>query len=230
MYLENIPLLNSLNIYSITIRILLALLLGGLLGIEREQKQRPAGFRTYVIVCIGATLTCITNVYMCEMMGSSDPARIPAQVVSGIGFLGAGTILVTRNSHVKGLTTAAGLWCSATIGIAIGSGFYSGAIICSIIIVFSLRILSLVDKYFMKYNKYICVYAEYSSNNYIKTLIKYCKKHNYSVHELDIYQNPAGDGGYATYTVKIRDPKMRQDVLNDMRSFEDALLTEEMAN
>ncbi len=230
MYLEHIPLFSELNIYSITVRILLALFLGGLIGIEREQKQRPAGFRTYVIVCIGATLTCITNVYMCDMLGSSDPARIPAQVVSGIGFLGAGTILVTRNSHVKGLTTAAGLWCSATIGIAIGSGFYCGAIICSVIIVFSLRILSLVDKYFMKYNKYICIYAEYSTHSYIRNLVKYCKTHNYAIHELEIYRDSNSEGGYVTYTVKIQDPKMRQAVIADMRSFEGALLTEEMAN
>lgn len=147
MYLENVALLNQLNIYSITLRIVLALLLGGVLGIEREQKQHPAGFRTYVIVCLGATLACITNIYMYEHFGGNDPARIPAQVVSGIGFLGAGTILVTRNNHIKGLTTAAGLWCCATIGIAIGSGFYSGAILCSVIIVFSLRILTMVDKH-----------------------------------------------------------------------------------
>ena len=123
MYFENIPVFSELNLFSILLRIALALILGGALGIEREQKQHPAGFRTYVIVCLGATLACITNLYMCERLGGTDPARIPAQVISGIGFLGAGTILVTRNNHVRGLTTAAGLWCCATIGIAVGPAF-----------------------------------------------------------------------------------------------------------
>ena len=94
MYFENIPVFSELNLFSILLRIALALILGGALGIEREQKQHPAGFRTYVIVCLGATLACITNLYMCERLGGTDPARIPAQVISGIGFLGAGTILV----------------------------------------------------------------------------------------------------------------------------------------
>ena len=99
MYFENIPVFSELNLFSILFRIALALILGGALGIEREQKQHPAGFRTYVIVCLGATLACITNLYMCERLGGTDPARIPAQVISGIGFLGAGTILVTRNNQ-----------------------------------------------------------------------------------------------------------------------------------
>ena len=117
MYFENIPVFSELNLFSILLRIALALILGGALGIEREQKQHPAGFRTYVIVCLGATLACITNLYMCERLGGTDPARIPAQVISGIGFLGAGTILVTRNNHVRGLTTAAGLWCCARLAL-----------------------------------------------------------------------------------------------------------------
>ena len=93
MILEHIEILHSLNIFSITLRIFLALILGGALGLEREQKQRPAGFRTYMIVCVGSALACITNLYMVEALNASDPARIPAQVISGIGFLGAGTIL-----------------------------------------------------------------------------------------------------------------------------------------
>ena len=82
MYFENIPVFSELNLFSILFRIALALILGGALGIEREQKQHPAGFRTYVIVCLGATLACITNLYMCERLGGTDPARIPAQVIS----------------------------------------------------------------------------------------------------------------------------------------------------
>lgn len=228
MYLENVAFLSELNIFSITLRIVLALLLGGVLGIEREQKQHPAGFRTYVIVCLGATLACITNVYMCERMGSGDPARIPAQVISGIGFLGAGTILVTRNNHIKGLTTAAGLWCCATIGIAIGSGFYSGAILCSVIIVFSLRILTLVDKHLTRFNKYIAMYVEYQDSVFIRSLIKYCHQHHYELHDLEIFPAANQPNGFATFSLKVTDPLIHEQIINDIRNLSGTLLLEEI--
>lgn len=228
MYLENIALFHELNICSITLRILLSLLLGGVLGIEREQKQHPAGFRTYVIVCLGATLACITNIYMCEQLGGTDPARIPAQVISGIGFLGAGTILVTRGNHIKGLTTAAGLWCCATIGIAVGSGFYSGAILCSLIIVFSLRILTFVDKHLTQSHKYIAFYAEYEDSVFIQNLVKYCNTHHYELHDLEIFPANEKNGGFATFSVKITNPALRNTVQDDIRSLSNSLILEEI--
>lgn len=224
MFLENIPILRELNIVSICLRILLALLLGGLLGLEREQKQRPAGFRTYIIVCLGATLASITNIYMCEYLGAGDPARLPAQVISGIGFLGAGTILVTRNNHIKGLTTAAGLWCCATIGIAIGTGFYSGAIICGLIIVFSLRILSLVDKAFSKYRKYINLYTEFTDSHFTSALLQYCHEKNYEIFDLDLFPSKTSTtdaiSGTATFTIKLPDASLRNELLRELHDID----------
>jgi len=232
MYLETLPLLKELNIVSVSLRILLALILGGLLGIEREQKHRPAGFRTYIVVCLGATLAGITNMYIFQMTGTGDPARIPAQVISGIGFLGAGTILVTRSSHIKGLTTAAGLWCSATIGIALGCGFYSGAIICSLAIVFSLRILTLVDKYFDHCRKFINIYAEFSDPHFSSFLIKYCADKNYELIDLDLFpaKAPSGDivTGVATFTIKADNPKNYTDILNDLQKLNGVVLVHKL--
>lgn len=232
MYLETIPLLSELNIVSITLRIFLALILGGLLGIEREQKQRPAGFRTYIVVCLGACLAGITNMYMFQSLGTGDPARIPAQVISGIGFLGAGTILVTRSNHIKGLTTAAGLWCSATIGIAVGCGFYSGAILCSLVIVFSLRILTLVDKHFDRYRKFINIYAEFSDPHFSGELIKYCSNKNYELMDLDLFpaKAPFGDvvTGVATFIIKTDNPKNCPDILNDLQNLNGVVLVQRL--
>ncbi len=232
MYLETLPLLKELNIVSITLRILLALILGGLLGIEREQKHRPAGFRTYIVVCLGATLAGITNMYMFQTTGTGDPARIPAQVISGIGFLGAGTILVTRSSHIKGLTTAAGLWCSATIGIALGCGFYSGAIICSLAIVFSLRILTLVDKHLDHRRKFINIYAEFSDPHFSSELIKYCNDKTYELIDLDLFppKTPSGDivTGVATFTIKADNPKNYTDILNDLQNLNGVVLVHKL--
>ncbi len=224
MFLENLPILSELNIVSISVRILLALILGGLLGIEREQKQRPAGFRTYIIVCLGATLASITNIYMCEYLGAGDPARLPAQVISGIGFLGAGTILVTRNNHIKGLTTAAGLWCCATIGIAVGTGFYSGAIICGVIIVFSLRILTMVDKAFNKYRKYISLYVEFSDSYFTSALLEYCHEKNYEILDLDLFPSKKSTtdaiSGTATFTIKLPNASLRKELIKELHDIE----------
>ena len=129
MILENIPVLKELTIWSILLRSGLALLFGGILGYDREKKGRPAGFRTYMVVCLGSALAMMTGIYLTNITGSGDSGRIAAQVISGIGFLGAGTILVTKQRQVKGLTTAAGLWAAACIGLAMGAGFYSGGII-----------------------------------------------------------------------------------------------------
>lgn len=122
-------LLQELNWISITVRLLLALICGGILGIEREKKRRPAGLRTYMLVCVGAAFVMITNEYMSFKYEGVDPSRMGAQVISGIGFLGAGTIIVTGRNRVKGLTTAAGLWAAACIGLAAGAGFYSGQLL-----------------------------------------------------------------------------------------------------
>ena len=107
---------------------------GGLIGLERSRKNRPAGFRTYMIVCLSAALVIMTNQFIYNNFGGNDPARLGAQVISGIGFLGAGTIIVTSRSQVKGLTSAAGLWASACLGVAIGIGFYSGALIVAFVV------------------------------------------------------------------------------------------------
>lgn len=107
------------------IRLALALLAGGILGIERTRKLRPAGMRTYMLVCIGSCSTMLAGIYLYEMFGPGfDPARMAAQVISGIGFIGAGTILVAPHQKVRGLTTAAGLWAVACLGINIGVGNY----------------------------------------------------------------------------------------------------------
>ncbi|HLR89065.1 MAG TPA: MgtC/SapB family protein, partial [Atopostipes sp.] len=114
---------------TITFRVVLAIFVGGLIGTERDIKNRAAGIRTHMLVCLGAAVVMMTNQYVVESFPESnlDITRMGAQVVSGIGFLGAGTILVTSHNRIRGLTTAAGLWAAATLGLAIGIGFYEMA-------------------------------------------------------------------------------------------------------
>lgn len=129
---DNLPIdVDSINLVSISIRLLLAIIIGGIIGTERDYKNQAAGIRTHMLVSMGAAIIMMTNQYIFEMYPEAniDITRMGAQVVSGIGFLGAGTILVTNNNRVRGLTTAAGLWAAAAIGLAIGIGFYEMAIL-----------------------------------------------------------------------------------------------------
>ena len=135
------------NCVSTVFRLLLAVVLGGLIGSERGRHGRSAGLRTHIIICVGAALTSLVGLYAVEIIGKSgDALRISAQVISGIGFLGVGTILVRNNSIVTGLTTAAGLWTTATIGIAVGYGFYLGSIVATVICIFAATVLSRLQK------------------------------------------------------------------------------------
>ncbi|MBO5868173.1 MAG: MgtC/SapB family protein, partial [Oscillospiraceae bacterium] len=120
--------LRDISLMSVIIRISVAIIVGGLIGLERGLKNRPAGMRTYMVVCLGSCLIMLTNQYIFQATQLGDPVRMGAQVVSGIGFLGAGTIIVTRRNQIKGLTTAAGLWAAAGVGLAIGIGFYEAAV------------------------------------------------------------------------------------------------------
>ena len=114
--------LRELTYLAVGLRIVAALLMGGILGLERGMKNRPAGLRTYMLVCVGSCLIMMTNQYIYQAAGTGDPPRMSAQVVSGIGFLGAGTIVVPQRNQIKGLTTAAGLWACAAAGLALGIG------------------------------------------------------------------------------------------------------------
>ena len=135
----------------VALRLFVAALLGGVVGIERENKRRAAGLRTHVLVSLGASLVMVLSEYLFRKyqgLTNVDPSRLGAQVISGIGFLGAGTI-IKQGVNVKGLTTSASLWAVACIGLAAGSGFYSAAVIASAIVFITLRTLSKFENVLM---------------------------------------------------------------------------------
>lgn len=163
-----LKLLNQFNVISVIVRILLAMLLGGLIGIEREKSKRPAGFRTHILVCVGACMTALIGLFVWYEMGDvTDPVRISAQVISGIGFLGVGTIMVKEHDHITGLTTAAGLWTTAAIGIACGYGFYSAAFVCTLVVAVTSAILFKLEKGTRKRNCVRSIYLEIANTEYV---------------------------------------------------------------
>lgn len=153
-------LLREVTYLSVFARIIVSLILGGVIGLERGLKNRPAGLRTYMLVCVGACLIMLTNQYIYQVFQVGDPVRMGAQVVSGIGFLGAGTIVVTKHSQIKGLTTAAGLWTSAAVGLAVGIGFYEAALFGGAMIVTILTILHRWDDVMHRSSKAVEIYVE----------------------------------------------------------------------
>ena len=157
---------------SIVVRILSAIIVGGLIGLERGMKNRPAGLRTYMLVCIGSCLIMLTNQYIYQYTGAGDPMRLGAQVVSGIGFLGAGTIVVTKHNQIKGLTTAAGLWASAGVGLAWGIGFYEAALTATIGIYTILTILQRWEHRVHKKNRVLEIYVELLNSVPLSELIQ----------------------------------------------------------
>lgn len=141
---------------NIILRLVIACILGGLIGYERELTNRPAGFRTHILVCVGSALVMVTSDFIFSKycgQTSMDPARLGAQVISGIGFLGAGTI-IREGYNVKGLTTAASLWAVACVGIAAGAGFYEGAVVATILIVLTLILLKKLEGHFFRKNRF----------------------------------------------------------------------------
>lgn len=178
--------LAGINMVSIVVRLLMAVIMGGLIGIERGRKGRPAGFRTHMLVCLGSALAMLTNQYVFEVFNTSDPVRLGAQVISGIGFLGAGTIIVTGRHQVRGLTTAAGLWASACMGLAIGIGFYSAAIVTCVAILFVSAMLHRLDEYVHSKSKVMELYVEFEEISHISNFIESLKEHRIRVTEIEM--------------------------------------------
>lgn len=170
IFSETYEMLKELNAVSIAVRIILAVVIGGCIGLDRGRHGRAAGLRTHILVCLGAAMTTMIGLYVSNELGSpGDPLRMGSQVVSGIGFLGAGTIMIRNRSHITGLTTAAGLWATACIGLGIGVGFYEGVLIAFCVVVFTITVLTRLEKS-KKYHYRGAYYVELSDVGKAKQL------------------------------------------------------------
>lgn len=195
--------IRSVTPYSVCIRMLLALLCGGIVGLERSFKNRPAGLRTHMLVCIGATIASVTGLFLyLDLQYPADLSRIGAQVVAGLSFIGAGTIIVTKKNTIKGLTTAAGLWTTGIIGLAIGAGFYEGAIISTFLIL-------LAETWFAKIGKKITHITEirfeilYEQKEALDKVMRYCKDNRLSINNLQVNIDDNSVNGHVLYNAKI---------------------------
>lgn len=185
--------LREVTYLSVILRLVCAMAIGGIIGLERGMKNRPAGMRTYMLVCVGSCLIMLTNQYLFQVSNSGDPMRLGAQVVSGIGFLGAGTIIVTKHNQIKGLTTAAGLWAAAGVGLALGVGFYEAALVAGFLIFAVLTLLQRWDDRMRSKTRTLEIYLEFSDKTSLGNLIRQIREMNVEIDNIQMEQDSASE-------------------------------------
>lgn len=209
--------LREFHLVSVLLRLTLAMLCGGLIGLERGRKHRAAGFRTYMLVCLGAALTMLLGEYEYEMLTyhwtelaaqigiRTDVSRFSAQVINGIGFLGAGTVIVTGKQQVKGLTTAAGLWASACMGLAIGAGFYECVIPAFVLIILVIQTLPAMEAYVVEKARNMNIYVAFDTLEHMGMIIGCIKEQGAHIYEVDIDRGAEEEkrGPSAVFTIRL---------------------------
>ena len=204
--------------WDVCLRLFLAMLCGGIIGVERGRKHRPAGFRTYILVCVGSALTMVLSAYIVAMhdtwikvapnLAKSDYARFGAQVINGIGFLGAGTIIITGKNQVKGMTTAAGLWASACMGLAIGAGFYWGALVGCILMILTVTVFAKIETFITSRSRNITIYLEFDQTDNIADIVEKIKARGVRIFDVEIMKaNQGGASKYPGAILVMRLPK-----------------------
>ena len=181
--------LREMTTLSVCVRMLIAMALGAVIGLERSAKNRPAGFRTHILVCLGAATAAMTGLFIVLKLGMlSDASRISAQVISGLGFIVAGTIVVTKKMSIKGLTTAAGLWTTGIIGLAVGSGYYELALIAAILVLLAETVFFDVGRK-IKHQPEYTLEVHYNSKTSLDNVLRYCKDNGMSIINLKIHSS-----------------------------------------
>lgn len=182
------------DLLGMSVRVLLALVCGGLIGIERSGKRRPAGFRTHILICLGATMTTATSQYMYLVMRYPiSMSRMGAQVIAGVSFIGAGAIIMTKWRRVRGLTTAAGLWVVAIVGLCCGTAFYEGAVYATVLVLIAEVFFSKLEFHLLRDTREITVYAEYIKPSCLEDIVSRC--HGLGVKIVDLEITKKSDSG-----------------------------------
>ena len=234
--------LRELNMPSLLLRLSLAMLLGGVIGLDRGRKRRAAGFRTYMLVCLGAALTGVISQYL-QVMGTTewaevtaqmnkqvDVSRIGAKAIGGVGFLGAGTIIITGRQEVKGLTTAAGLWASACMGIAIGAGFYECVIIAFALIFICMRFLPILENFIIENARNMNLYVEFTSLDDVGAIINCIKAQDANIYEVELNHGRAeqAEKPGAVFTIRLNHKRHHEQVLAAIAGLETVTTIDEI--
>ena len=231
LWKEMLEIAQGWSLEALIIRMFWAMLVGTLIGIDREMKNRSAGIKTHVLVCIGAALVMMTSQYIQVAFPEvkADLNRIGAQVISGVGFLGVGTIIVTGKNQVRGLTTAAGLWACACCGLAVGIGFIEGTVIALIFIMFTLKVLNLLDVRIHKNAKILDIYLEFENNKAVHQFTEDMHGLEVKISGFELAKSQIkGEGPSAIISLSVDDRKLRPVMLDTLRAMEYIRYAEEL--
>ena len=215
---------------AVVLRIIAAVIIGGIIGLERGMKNRAAGLRTYMLVCVGACLVMLTNQFIFQAYGTGDPVRMGAQVVSGIGFLGAGTIIVTRRSQIKGLTTAAGLWSAAGVGLALGIGFYEAAVVGGVAIFVVMSLMQKMDDKMRRRTRTFELYFELSSEVSLGDFLRCVRELDFEVSDVQRERDSETESNVRAYIALMKSQKRRDhlDILELLQGIPGVIYLEEL--
>lgn len=220
----------ELDTLSVVVRLALAVFCGGIIGIERERKRRPAGFRTHILICLGACMATLTSQFIAlELQLYTDMARLGAQVIAGIGFIGAGTIIITKRRQVKGLTTAAGLWTAAVVGLCAGAGFYEGVVVTTVVVIIAELIFSKIEYFVFAHARAFNMYVEYTEGGNLGKIVDTIKKKGGFIMDLEITKSAAETKNpCAVFSVQTPRKISHQELMSIISRLDGIVLVEEL--
>ena len=212
------------NIQNILIRVIISAVLGGVIGLDRGMKHRGAGTKTITIVCLGATLVMLTEQYIqINFPGLANMNRLAAQVISGVGFIGVGTIIVSKH-RVRGLTTAATLWASACVGLAVGIGFIEGGVLITLMMLVSLHLLPFVERLATKHSRYCNVFIDLEKNQHLHVVIHNLKEAGIIIDSMEMSEpKVAGEGISVHLVLYIKRAAQRTDIYDILMKLDEVM-------
>ena len=212
------------NIQNILIRVIISAVLGGVIGLDRGMKHRGAGTKTITIVCLGATLVMLTEQYIqINFPGLANMNRLAAQVISGVGFIGVGTIIVSKH-RVRGLTTAATLWASACVGLAVGIGSIEGGVLITLMMLVSLHLLPFVERFATKHSRYCNVFIDLEKNQHLHVVIHNLKEAGIIIDSMEMSEpKVAGEGISVHLVLYIKRAAQRTDIYDILMKLDEVM-------
>ena len=213
------------SIQNILIRVVAATILGGIIGLDRGMKHRGAGTKTITVVCLGATLVMLTEQYIqMSFPGLANMTRMAAQVISGVGFIGVGTIIISRH-RVRGLTTAATLWASACVGLAVGIGFVEGGILITAMMLISLHVLPYVERFAARHSRYCNVFLDLEKSRDLHIVIQKLKEADIVIDSMDISESGTVGEGISVHMVLYAKRPIERTEIYDILMKSDKVMT-----
>ena len=222
------PLMLTEEHVEIILRLFLALVSGGILGYERSRKRVDAGFRTHILVCMSSCAVMITNIHIWQIYQAGDPMRMPSQVISGIGFLGAGCILVTGQHRIKGVTTAAGVWGAACLGLCIGAGDYLVVGFVLIASVLTMTVFRSFDDFIVTKTKYMRLFVELESVSTVSGFLRYLRTNKIRVNDIEFLEKEHSDNFAIVISIQLRRPDTAENVITSLKQVKGTVYISEL--